>query len=78
VGKGGLDDVLLSEHQYIAYYLGDLVSIVLLGKEANCTRQTLYRIGFTADIEPGRVESWRGSPLGLALSLSRVSPFVPG
>jgi integrase len=26
---------------------------------------------------PGRVESWRGSSLGLTLSVSRVSPFVP-
>ena len=26
----------------------------------------------------GRVESWRGNPLGCPLSVSGVSPFVPG
>jgi len=26
----------------------------------------------------GRVESWRGYPLGQPLSVSGVSPFVPG
>jgi len=34
------------------------------------TRQAIY--------QRGRVESWRGSPLGPTLSVSRVSPFVPG
>ncbi|MCP3866990.1 MAG: hypothetical protein GY703_02620 [Gammaproteobacteria bacterium] len=27
---------------------------------------------------PGRVEGWRGNPLGAPLSVSRVSSFVPG
>ena len=34
-----------------------------------------YGLGTYSDL--GRVESWRGSPLGSALSVSRVSPYVP-
>ena len=35
------------------------------------------KIGERRKPQPGRVESWRGCPLGPALSVSRVSPFVP-
>jgi hypothetical protein len=33
---------------------------------------------FSPPKEPGRVEHWRGDPLGISLSVSGVSTFVPG
>jgi len=38
-------------------------------------RRALHRDGVR--ISPGRVEDWRGNPLGEPLSVSGVSPFVP-